>query len=414
MQGIRKSLLQLCFSGSCMLRWNDKLRPTELWEIDKQGHKMILAFVLCHERGLTLPLEERLQLEQQVVEGGLFDYFYRLIITDLKPPVFYRIKKNTAHFQQLTDFVLARLEPAVRPLGEEFWQRLCHWHRNEHQGDAARILDAAHWYSSRWEFNILKDLNRAFDEEIPDIASQFEEYLDSCRNLAGMDQILDANSALGRFANFCGQLRFQIRWTQAPRIPPTSVLGHMFLVATYAYFASLTVEACPARRINNFFCGLLHDLPELLTRDIISPVKKSVDHLSEIIRQYEEDELERRIFTPLEKEGYHKLVESMKYHLGIHTGSEFDETIRLADGSVQKVASFSELHAAYNEDRHNPKDGRLIKDCDLLAAFMEAHSSIHNGVASPHLLTAVVRLRSEISEKSVPALKFSALLEDFD
>ncbi|MDR0467046.1 MAG: phosphohydrolase, partial [Deltaproteobacteria bacterium] len=46
MRGIRKSLLQLVFSGAYMLRWNDKLRPFPLWELDKQGHKMILAWLL--------------------------------------------------------------------------------------------------------------------------------------------------------------------------------------------------------------------------------------------------------------------------------------------------------------------------------------------------------------------------------
>jgi putative hydrolase of HD superfamily len=40
---IRKSLLELIFSGAYLLRWNDKLRPVELLEIDKQAHKMLLA-----------------------------------------------------------------------------------------------------------------------------------------------------------------------------------------------------------------------------------------------------------------------------------------------------------------------------------------------------------------------------------
>ena len=34
------------FSGSYMRRWNDKLRPVELYEIDKQAHKMIVAWML--------------------------------------------------------------------------------------------------------------------------------------------------------------------------------------------------------------------------------------------------------------------------------------------------------------------------------------------------------------------------------
>ncbi len=40
MPSIRKSLLQFVFSGAYMKRWNDKLRPVELMEVDKQAHKM--------------------------------------------------------------------------------------------------------------------------------------------------------------------------------------------------------------------------------------------------------------------------------------------------------------------------------------------------------------------------------------
>ena len=46
MQSLRKSLLQFVFSGSSVRRWNDKLRPVELYEEDKQAHKMITAFLL--------------------------------------------------------------------------------------------------------------------------------------------------------------------------------------------------------------------------------------------------------------------------------------------------------------------------------------------------------------------------------
>ncbi|MDE7065348.1 MAG: HD domain-containing protein [Desulfovibrionaceae bacterium] len=415
MHGIRKSLLQLVFSGSCMLRWNDKLRPAELWEVDKQAHKMILAFVLWHESARALPPREALLLGRDIIEGGLFDYFYRLVITDIKPPVFYRIKENTEHYRQLTEHVLRELEPVVRPLDEAFWQRMREYH---HQGDSAspacRILTAAHLYASQWEFRLIQPLNKHFDDEMPEIDASFKARLDAFRDLPGMPELLDRGHALGRFANLCGQLRFQIRWTQAPRIPTTSVLGHMFLVASYAYFFSLTVGACTARRNNDFFCGLFHDMPELLTRDIISPVKRSVDSLPALIRDYEEEELSRRIFRPLEDAGYSELAARLGYYLGLATGSEFHETIRNPDGSVCKLDSFEELHERCNADALDPKDGRLIKACDTLAAFMEAHSSIRNGVSSPHLQEAVVRLRTEIRHAPVEPLQMDALLGDFD
>ena len=43
----------------------------------------------------------------------------------------------------------------------------------------------------------------------------------------------------------------------------------MFIVACFAYFFSIAVSACPARRHNNFYAGLFHDVPKLLTQDIM-------------------------------------------------------------------------------------------------------------------------------------------------
>jgi putative hydrolase of HD superfamily len=385
-----------------------------LWELDKQGHKMILAWLLWHCNAEDLPRDERLALGLQVVEGGLFNCLYRLVITDIKPPVFYRIKANKAHYAQLTDFVLRELEPAVRPLGEDFWDRMCAFFRNDGYGTRAdQILSAAHLYASSWEFGLIEPLN-GFDEEMPGIGENFRRELHALRDLRGMPDLLAEQNALARFGAFCGQLRFQIRWTQTPRTPATSVLAHMFLVACYAYFCSMAVGACTSRRLNNFFCGLFHDLPELLTRDIISPVKRSVDSLPALIREYEEQELERRIFARLRADGFAGLVERLQYFLGLATGSEFHESIREPGGAARQIATFEEMQERYNEDAFDPKDGSLVKACDLLAAFIEAHSSVRNGMASPALQEAVVRLRAELRKNPLYKLGFDTLLADFD
>lgn len=410
---IRKGLLQLIFSGAYLLRWNDKLRPTELLEIDKQAHKMLLACVLWFENSRAMSEDKRLVLARDIIEGGLFDYFFRLIITDIKPPVFYKIKENPEHYRQLTEYVLTRLEPVLQSLGD-FWQRMCHWHLQGDENELSRrILLAAHLYASQWEFKVIRPLN-SFDDEMESIGQSFIDRLDSFRDLAGMKEILTENSSLARLANLCGQLRFQIRWTQAPRIPATSVLGHMFIVAAFSYFFSLSVDACMARSNNNFFCGLFHDLPELLTRDIISPVKQSVDSLPRIIKQYEEVELERRIFTPLREEGFTPLVERLSYYLGLAVGSEFQDCHRDTMGNIMAVKDFDTLQRTCNVDSMDPKDGQMLKVCDWLAAFLEAHSSIRNGVSSPHLLEARARLKAKLCESPLECLHIEALLADFD
>ncbi len=399
-----------------MRRWNDKLRPVELFELDKQAHKMITAFLLWQQNTLAMPEDEQRRIGLEIIEGGIFDYFYRLIITDIKPPVFYRIKANKEHYRELTAWTLNELEPRIRPLDEDFWQRLVAYHtRPAEEADslADRILSAAHMYASRWEFSLIEPLN-GFDEEIKEIGPSFNRRLLALKDVEGVNELVaGSGTALARMANLCGQLRFQIRWAQTPRVPATSVLGHMFIVAVYSYLLSLHLDACPQRRINDFYCGLFHDLAELLTRDIITPVKRSVAQLPEIIHQYEAEELHSKILDPLEKGGYGHIRERLDYYLGLATKSEFNDTCRLEDG-IRKVESFAELHARYNEDRYDPKDGQLVKACDSLAAFIEAYSSIHNGIGSPHLYEAVARMRRDCSNIRLGSFSLAPLLADFD
>lgn len=420
MSGIRKSLLQFVFSGAYMRRWNDKLRPMEMYEVDKQAHKMIIAWLLFTLNSVDMSMEKRLELGRDIVEGGLFDYFYRLVITDIKPPVYYRIKQNPEDFRTLSKWALGEMERLVRPLDENMWRRLCAWvERNcspqRGMSLADDILLAAHTFASSWEFALIKPFN-SFDPEIPDIDTSFRDILGSLKErILGMPELLADNehSALRRFADLCGRLRFQIRWSQTPRASETSVLGHMFMVACYAYFFSITQNVCACRAQNNFFAGLLHDLPEVLTRDIISPVKKSVKGIGSLIRQYEGEEMLERVLGPLFREGYTAVADRLVYFLGLNMGSEFYETVQI-DGQAREVENFETVQALYNEDQFDAKDGRLLKICDILAAFMEAYSAMRTSQSPTVLHEALWRMRSQNRDVSIGNIHLGALFEDFD
>ncbi len=424
---IRKGLLQFIFSGSYMKRWNDKLRPMELIEIDKQAHKMVVAWLLCQLEGESEDAATRLALEQAVVEGGIFDYFFRLTITDIKPPILYRIKENPEHYEQLVQWGLGQLEAQVAPVNGDFWERmkasLC---TSRHEGKAAQILEFAHLYASVWEFRLLQKMNASFDDELEDIDKRFTSQLEKYEHLKGAPELIEGLAVMGnipekgekpitnlaKFANLCGQLRFQKRWSQTPRIPETSVMGHMFIVACYAYMLSLALDCCPARRVNNFFCGLFHDLPELLTRDIISPVKKSFEGLDKLIKEYEEQELKRRIFEPLLSENRGYIVKRFRYFLGLDTGSEFNDTI--LRGNMVETVSFEDLHNKYNENSFDPKDGEAIKVCDKLSAYIEAYTAMRNGIASEQIQQAFWRMREQNANIKLGHFQVGALFTDFD
>ncbi len=411
---IRKSLLELIFSGSFMKRWNDKLRPMELVEVDKQGHKMMAAWLLYMLNSRDMGPAERLALGDEIIEGGLFDYLYRLVITDIKPPVFYQIKANKADYERLTRWVISELRPKLACLGGDFIERFnAYLMAPEDEGLARRILNAAHLFASWSEFKLLKTLNRP-DAEMAEIEKSFSDRLHAHSDLAGVPDFLAGDgTVLGRFAGMCGHLRFQTRWSQTPRIPETSVLGHLFVMACYSWFFSREAGACAARRQNNFFSGLFHDLPELLTRDIISPVKQSSSEIADLIKRYEERELTRLVMDPLAGGGFADVAARLGYYLGLEVGSEFHASIR-GPGRAERIGS-EDLCALYNEDSFDPKDGDLLRMCDRLAAFIEAYTALRTGISSDQLVQACWRIRQHFREHpSVAGVNIGSLLADFE
>ena len=171
------------------------------------------------------------------------------------------------------------------------------------------------------------------------------------------------------------KLRFQTRWNQTPRIPATNVLGHSFFVAVLTFLMTRTLKLPPHRIAADFFAALFHDLPEAVTRDIISPVKQATDHLPEVVKHIE-DEIVAKELLPLMDEYYR---EEVLYFVQ----DEFENRVRI-NGETRCVTS-EELNTVYAAPEFHGIDGKLIRAADHLAAFAEADSSIRFGIRSDQL-----------------------------
>ncbi|MBO1737038.1 HD domain-containing protein, partial [Barnesiella sp. GGCC_0306] len=57
--------------------------------------------------------------------------------------------------------------------------------------------------------------------------------------------------------------------------------------------------------VNDFLCGLFHDLPEVLTRDIISPIKRSIQGLDDLIKDIEKRQVAEKLL-PLLPHSWHE------------------------------------------------------------------------------------------------------------
>jgi len=370
---IRKGLILKLFSGANIQRWNDKIRPVELTELDKQAHKMIIAYVLGKYE------ENKRDFSWiDVIEGSIFEYLQRTEITDMKPTIFSEIKKKTDEYEKLKDWVDKRLNPVITPLGKEFKNRYRTYFSGNEQTICRRVINAAHIYATDWEYQLIAPLNPSEkDIEIPQIVTNLSNDRRPYENLEGMIA-LGGNPSLQAFVNLCGRLRVQSRWSHLRRLTHTSVLGHMLIVAILAYLFSLQIGACPRRRINNYFTGLFHDLPEALTRDIVSPVKGAVGGISKIIKEYEKEQMQKRVYPLIPSEWISEIK--------MYAEEEFDDFATI-DGEQKRVSS-KEIREKYYDDEFNSKDGALVKACDELAAFAEAYIAICNGATAEGLQEA--------------------------
>jgi len=395
---IRKPLLELLHESAHIQRWNDHIRPQGgFTELDKQAHKMILAYIIAKfeedEHGAVIHW-------RKIIEGGLFEFLHRIVLTDIKPPVFYELMHE--HGEQLNDWVLDQIKDKVDCISPEFYDNFTRYLREpEYSAPEKKILKAAHYLASNWEFQIIYQFNvniYGVEETKARIENQLEEH----RDLAGVQQI-SLSRKIRNFVDLVGQLRFQQRWAQSPRVPETSVMGHMLVVAILAYLCSLEIGACDQRLCNNYFAGLFHDLPEVLTRDIISPVKSSVTGLDALIKKIESRQVEEKIF-PLLPEGWHS---QLRYFIE----DEFSNKVML-DGLVKKVGP-DEISTKYNEDQFSPIDGEMIKGCDQLAAYIETALSMACGITSRHLREGANFLYAKNVNKTIAGINFGQLFDYF-
>lgn len=396
---ISAKLIDHIFKSASISRWNDYPKMVNLVELDKQAHKFVIAYFIAK-------LENDVDMNY-IIEGGIFEFLSRVVVTDIRPDVYHQIQKSKN--QQLNAWIASKIDEILSDAPEGFLQRFRDYQDDKTHKKEKLILKAASYLATRWEFSIVYQTSQ-FLSDINELKAKVDEELEDYYEFIGVRKIA-MNQKLARIIDLSGRLRFQKRWIQTPRIPETSVLGHMLVVALIGYFYSLMSNACNKRLENNFFCALFHDLPESLTRDIISPVKYGVEGLDEIINEYEMRLIDEKIL-PYIPESFR---DEFAYILGIREENgkmikhEFENRInqdkpKIYEGSLDNV----------NENKDSAIDGKALKFCDKFAAYIEAGISISYGVKSKELVDGFLSMDQFFKEKGkIGGLDFYKFCEDF-
>ena len=376
MPALNANILYLFFNSANMNRWNDHMRPVDLTELDKQAHKAAIAWVLAkfeESSGKTIDW-------RRIIEHTMFSFIQRAVLTDLKPQVFHKIASERRG--PVNDYVLSEFDRLVPDSDPGFRARFEEYLGDPKSTPEDAVIRAAHYLATRWEFNLIYDSNRSL-YGIEGTRREINEQIEQHTDLIGVREIMATEETFD-FIDLIGQLRFQQRWARTPRIPKTTVLGHSLMVADMMYLHDLDSGAADREVYNDFYSGLFHDLPEVLTKDVISPIKENVSGLAAILEDYEHDLVESTIM-PLLKEEWRDEFRHMVY-----------EPFTDVD-----IPGFGR------------RNGTDLKACDLMAAYMEANISRRYGISSNTLLEGERGIRDKLIDKG-RGIGAQRLVEDLD
>lgn len=381
------------FEGFSIQRWNDMIRPFDFVEMDKAGEKMFLAYIIGkHEEKKGKKINWT-----WMIYASLFDLLNKIALCDIKAPVQKMLREEfPEEFLRLNEWILNQYKLLIKDkdLFSKFTiyigQKSGSFKIPEDLEDTIHVYNAAHKYSTIRELEMLIPVNEK--ERVDCINSELQADIQPYLDLECLQKLMTHQKEF-YFLLKIEQLRFQTRWNQTPRVPGTSVLGHCFYVAimTLLLGRESNSNMCAERIINNYFSALFHDLPESVTRDIISPVKQATDDLPGIVKKIEEEIVSKELI-PLMDDSY---INEILYY----TNEEFANRI-MVDGKC-KIVSWEDLNGKYNSKEYNPVDGKLVRICDHFSALMEADISIKHGITSSHLTGGREGLLSQYKENEI-------------
>lgn len=375
---MEKKFAHKIFEGFSIQRWNDLIRPFDMVEMDKAAEKMVLAYIIGK-------FEENKGNKIDwiwIIYASLFDLLKKIALCDIKAPIQQMLKKEyPEEYLRLNEWVLNQYktllsdEKLFSKFTIYFGQNAGSFSIPDELKTTVRVYRAAHKFSSIRELQMISVVNEK--ERLGSIDKELQAEIQPYLDLEGLQKLITHQKAFD-FLLKIEQLRFQTRWNQTPRVPQTSVLGHCFFVAimTLLLGRESNPQMCEKRVINNFFSALFHDLPEAVTRDIISPVKQATDDLPNIVKKIENEIVNKELVPLMEDFFVQEIID--------FTSDEFSNRIKDSDGKVVNV-SWEDLNEKYNEEKYFPIDGRLVRIADHLSALMEADISIKHGITSVHL-----------------------------
>ncbi|HOY25417.1 MAG TPA: HD domain-containing protein [Mesotoga sp.] len=355
-------LLELATNLFTMYRWNNMptlVRTNEAENAFVSAQYCLLMSEMSALHGLELDdnkLFQRLVLKE-LPKCLLSDISVdtKILIKSLSP------EKWTAVFSKTVEEVVQYFPSKRR--GEFFASMV----DTKDASTEGRIIQTGDLLSARLEAEIH---GRYFPDFFARPLKDLEGRLESFKDFQPYGLLVNSDW-VKRYADALVVLLRAVRWNRLNRNVPTTVAGHSFYVTLTSYILS-SMEIENGEKIDPVEVvkrALLHDIPESMTGDIITPTKKKVPGFEEVISQVEEQMVSDNLLRGMPDE----LVKELKSRM---------------------------------LDPFATTEGELVRAADQFAATVECLMEIRSGNTQPAFRDALHRMLDDLSSSTFESVRF--------
>jgi putative hydrolase of HD superfamily len=334
-QGVMK-LMELATNLFTMFRWNNTptmFRTNEAENAFASAQFALLMSYLARESSMSINEKELLEriVLKELPKCVLSDISVdtKLLIRDLDP------EKWNAVYNSAVGEVVDYL-PETKKL--QFSSII---HRAKDDSLEGKIISASDLLSARLEADLH---NRIFPEYYGEIIKSLDDRLSQYNDFKPYKKLINS-SWFDTYKESIIVLLRAVRWNRLNRNVKTTVAGHSFYVALIGFLLSYEEESNQLDEVEIIKRSLLHDIPESLTGDIITPTKQKVTGFEELVERVEEVMVSNKLLNDMPE----KLISELKNKILKPFEGINGKLVRAADLTAAIVECLMEIKSGNNQ-----------------------------------------------------------------
>ena len=272
--------------GLSMIRWNNFPRVVDVTQMDN-------VWATLHTALFLVQLEEDTYDRLYIIKKIIFSSFSEFILSDINSGTKNTIKKldsemYEAVYSKAYRYFLKYDMPDTLKLD---YEDIIFWETKSREDMLIYAAKKYVWYTEALpNARIFPEMYEIYMQEMDTELNMLSEKLSSLHELRN-------NQKYQKYLSHIYRLSFSMRWNQYNRNTPISVMSHTVIVVYLSYIISmLDPDTSDTLVLEMLLRSLYHDVPEVITGDIISPTKKAVVWFADLLEKVESHMLEEYLF----------------------------------------------------------------------------------------------------------------------